>query len=124
MEKGISIREELLSRHLPQPGNLADYRREVEQTLENREKRFRKMTWGNRIGGFACLATAVILMTAAGSRENTWLGISACFFLIVFVSLAMQYLISESRLELLKEAKQVQLQILELREMLQARGAQ
>jgi len=124
MEKRNNIREELLRRHLPQPGNLADYRREVEQMLENRAKRFRKMTWGNRIGGGACLATAVILMMAAGSRENTWLGISACFLLIVFVSLAMQYLISDSRLELLKEAKQVQLQILELREMLQHRGAQ
>jgi len=124
MEKRNNIREELLRRHLPQPGNLADYRREVEQMLENRAKRFRKMTWGNRIGGGACLATAVILMMAAGSRENTWLGISACFLLIVFVSLAMQYLISDSRLELLKEAKQVQLQILELREMLQPRGAQ
>ncbi|HKX00691.1 MAG TPA: hypothetical protein VJN43_23320 [Bryobacteraceae bacterium] len=124
MSNENNIREELLGRHLPQPGKLEDYRREVEQMLESRQKKFRRSTLANRIGGVACLVTAVILMLAAGSRNDTFLAVSACFWFIFFLGVAMHWLIGESRLELLKELKQAQLQILELRVRLDQRSAE
>ena len=72
----------------------------------------------------------VVLMSLGGlhpeSPRAAWLAASfgsfACFMLICGAVELMKYFINRARLELLKEAKQVQLQVLELHGLLRKDG--
>jgi hypothetical protein len=119
MEKGSeSIRERLLGR-LPQPENIAAYREETVSLLEKREKAifWRKKFPANVI---AWLAVAVFI-----TANSTWgpkldtnghIVFDALAGLLLFTGAlcGISYWISRSKVDLLKEVKQVQLQILEL----------
>jgi hypothetical protein len=50
-----------------------------------------------------------------------WLGLSACFFLIGAAVEMVKYSINRSRVEVLKEVKGLELQLLEIKERLQPR---
>jgi hypothetical protein len=127
MEKDSgNIRDRLLSQ-LPQPANLEAYREEVASTLERNEKRLRWEKWGSRVFWFYVIGIALI----GYYRGETWLTTTphgrvwATSSIILFVCGAVELLkhfINRSRVELLKEVKQVQLQVLELQASLQKRG--
>jgi|ERR1035441_2240734 hypothetical protein len=126
MEKtNDSIRERLLSQ-LPQPGNLAGYRQEMESTLAKNQKRLRREKWYMT----TMWLLAVGFFTACVMKGQKWLDTANGHFmefvcLLMLISGAVEILkhfVNRSRVELLKEIKQVQLQVLELQAAMQKRG--
>lgn len=128
METGNdSIRDRLLSR-LPQPANLAAYREEVATMLEKNEKAFRREKWIVTALWLFMVALSTAFLLVGGLRPGTPLGlyfeILACFCLIYPSVELLKHFINRSRVELLKEVKQVQLQVLELQASLRKSGDQ
>ncbi len=122
-----SLREGLLSR-LPKPENLSSYRTEVASTLDRtqrafrREKRFVVALWIFSV----CLST--VFLTMGAYRFNTlagiWSTILAGFVLIYPSAELLKHFINRSRVELLKEVKQLQLEVLEVHALLGTRERQ
>jgi hypothetical protein len=123
------MREGLLSR-LPRPENLADYRKEVTTLLEKNEKTLRRQAWysGAIWVWMVLLGTAFFLLVGQhpDKPRAAWLaaymGSFACFFLISGAVELLKYFINRARVEVLKETKQVQLQVLELHDLLRKTG--
>ncbi len=116
------MRDRLLSR-LPQPENLEDYRREVGALLEKNQKGLRREKWGSGVLWIFLALLATVLLTVAGRLLTTpnagnagYLAALACFLLISGATELLKHFINRTRVELLKEVKQVQLQILEVHE--------
>jgi hypothetical protein len=115
----------LLSR-LPQPANSAAYREEVASTLAKNEKRLRLE------GGYtaAMWLLAVGFFTACVLKGARWLDTTNGHFmefvvLLLLITGAVEILkhaVNRSRVEMLKEIKQVQLQMLELQASIQKRS--
>jgi len=120
-QKGESIRELLLAR-LPQPENLQAYRNEVAELLDENQKRLRRNKWTVvRVWIFVAVVSAPFLWMA-GAHFNTpqgnWFLGLACFWVLFGAIEIVKYVTNQGRVELLKELKQVQLQVIELRDLL------
>ena len=121
MEGNKSISERLLSR-LPQPANLAAYQEEMRSLLAKNETTLRRNKWTVvRIWIFVVAVSAPFLWMA-GTHFNTaagnwFLGLVGFWVLFGAVEI-VKYEYAKGRVELLKELKQVQLQILELHALL------
>jgi hypothetical protein len=125
--KSDNIRDRLLSQHAPDPGRLAQYRQEVDAMLEANERRLRLEKWcSGGIWIFAVLFCTAFMMLApllpsfpVGIIMALW-----CGFLILVASVELlKHFINRSRVELLKELKQLQIEVLELREQLRGQGS-
>lgn len=128
MEQGSnSLRERLLAR-LPQPENLASYREEIASLLTKYARALFWEKWTARM--FALSGAALYLFAISPSipfREQNLLGANEKIFLSVFAGLLffigliyeLGYQVSRTKVDLLKEVKQVQLQVLELQASLQ-----
>jgi hypothetical protein len=130
MEKGNeSMRDRLLAR-LPQPENVAGYR---EETLSLLAKHERALFW-DRVSGRTIVWLGIGLFMVANS---TWLrsldsqldSHVVIFFDVLAVVLfftgalyLVNYQIERSKVDLLKEVKQVQLQLLELQASIKKEG--
>lgn len=110
-----TLRERLLS-HLPEPTNLNAYREGIDQMLKKQEKSLSTFIWTSRV---LSLCTLVLAFTAVHfyTRHNplflNFLVLAGVFFLVVLSEKPMP----EARrqyIDLLKEIKQVQVQVLEL----------
>jgi hypothetical protein len=123
------MRDRLLSR-LPRPENLVEYRKEVSALLEKNEKTLRRQKWYAGAIWFWVVGLGVALMLLASMHPEkaraawlaAWVGSFACFMLISGAVELMKYFINRARVELLKETKQVQLQVLELHDLLRKGG--
>jgi len=119
----------LLSR-LPRPENLAEYRKEVSALLQKNEKTLRRQKWYVGAIWFWVVGLGAALMLLANLHPEkpnaAWLAASlgsfACFMLIYGAAELTKYFINRARVELLKETKQVQLQVLELHGLLRKGG--
>jgi len=118
MEKTESIRERLLSR-LPQTDDIAAYKEEVAVLLA---KHRRALYWdgiGPRLIGAVAVALWLLSMWVSArdphSAEPGYLLGLACLASIVATVQGARYEIVKGQLELLKEIKQLQVQMLELR---------
>ena len=125
MERNESISERLLSR-LPQPANMAAYQEEVTSLLKENEKRLRRNKWTvARVWIFVIVISAPFLWLAGthfDTAEGNWfLGLVGFWILFGAIEIA-KYEQNQSRVELLKELKQAQLQILELHALLRKDG--
>jgi type VI protein secretion system component VasF len=128
MEKqNESMRERLLAR-LPQPENLAAYREETTSLLTKHEK---ALFWENRMPSVVLMLIALFILMngwfwahkiGAAIDQFTW--VWAGFFYFVGIFLGLSYRINRSKVDILKEVKQVQLQILELQASLQKRSSE
>jgi hypothetical protein len=127
MEQGnSSMRDRLLAR-LPQPENLAAYREETESLLAKHE---RAIFWGEKFPAAVVtwLGFAVLMMVNSTWRSklnsNEIMVLCAMAGLLIFAGAINQigYRISRSKVDLLKEVKQVQLQVLELQASLRKSG--
>jgi len=120
--KDETMQDRLLSRLPKKPSNLADYRREVALLLEKNDKAFLREKWGARAIWIFCVGLGAAFLVKGSSRfepaHAAWFGCLACFWLIVGAVELLKHFINRSRVELLKEVKQVQLQVLELQEQL------
>ena len=117
MERNESIGELLLSR-LPQSANLAAYQKEVMSLLAENEKKLRRNKWTVvRVWTFVVLISVPFLWMAGAhfnTAEGNWfLGLVGFWVLFGAIEIA-KYEHKQGRVELLKELKQVQLQILQL----------
>ena len=126
MEKqNDNLRERLLAR-LPQPESLTSYREETASLLARHEK---ALFWEKVPATVLSLAAVGLFLMATcnwglklATREIQFLFAGACVFYFVSAVIELRYVIYRNRVELLKEVKQVQLQILELRNSLQKTG--
>lgn len=125
MANNDSIRDRILSR-LPQPANAAAYRDEMASTLAKNEKRLRLE------GGYsaAVWVMAVVFFTVCVMKGVQWLDTARGHFmefvvLLLLVTGAVEILkhaVNRSRVDLLKEVKQLQLQVLEMRASMEKSG--
>jgi len=118
------MRERLLAR-MPQPENLTGYRKETAALLAKHEK---ALFW-EKMPSTACYVSALVLIMADtfwGQKFDAvrthihfigfWAGAGVLYFVGAITDL--RYRIYRSKVDTLKEVKQVQLQILELQESL------
>jgi hypothetical protein len=126
MEQGnSSMRDRLLAR-LPQPENLAAYREETESLLASHEKALRT----NRYSGFALWLSAVAILALTNSiwsPDLAPMAIDGLHFLVGLMAIAgvmtgVESLVDRSKVDLLKEIKQLQLQVLEVQASLRNSG--
>jgi hypothetical protein len=125
MEQNESIRELLLSR-LPQSANLAAYQKEVTSLLAENEKKLRRNKWTVvRVWIFVVVVSAPFLWMAGthfNTAEGNWfLGLVGFWVLFGAIEIA-KYEHNQGRVELLKELKLVQLQILQLHALFSTGG--
>jgi hypothetical protein len=116
------LRERLLAQFEPDREKLATYRREVQAMLEQNERTLQRQKWyAGGIWVFVVL-TGTAFLVLGGLRGDTpvgaWLGIFACFVLIGAAVELVKYFINRSRVEVLKELKGLELQLLEIKERL------
>ena len=121
--KDERMQDRLLS-HLPKASNLAEYRKEVAALLQKNDKAFLREKWFVRGLWFLTVVAGTVLLYHGGlsAELNTpraaWYGSLACYVLIYGAVELLKHFINRSRVELLKEVKQVQVQVLELQERL------
>jgi hypothetical protein len=124
-DKKDKMQDRLLSR-LPDPGNVAGYRQEVSRLLEKNDRAFLREKWGSRAMWIFCVLLGTLYLWFGGARLDTpkaaWFGCLACFWLLIGAVELLKHFINRSRVELLKEVKQLQLQVLELHAEVQRRS--
>jgi len=112
-----SFRDRLLS-HLPQPASLADYRRDVASMLEQNEKRIRRERVVVTAFWIFCAVSAALHMWFDPKSAQTPKGPFLALFIFTWgLAELLKHRINASRIDLLKEIKQVQVQVLELHDM-------
>ena len=125
MESNESISELLLSR-LPQSANLAAYQKEVTSLLAENEKKLRRnKSTVVRVWIFV-VAASVPFLWMAGTHFNTaegnwFLGLAGFWVLFGAIEIT-KYEHKQGRVEVLKELKLVQLQILQLHALCSTSG--
>ena len=121
-QQNDTLRERLLSR-LPQPEDPQAYAEQAASLLARHEKALFWEMWTART--FALLGAALYWFAISPLiplREQNLLGANEKIFLSIFAGLlfsiglffALGYQVNRSKVDLLKELKQVQLQVLEL----------
>ena len=125
-----NLREHLLAR-LPQPENLAAYREETASLMARHQRALLWEKWTAWIFTFCGVGLFWFAMSPLiPVREQNLLGASEKISLSVFAGLfffmgliyALGYQVSRSKVDLLKELKQVQLQVLEVQARLDKNG--
>ena len=126
MEKtNDSIRDRILAR-LPQPANVAAYRDEMVSTLARNEKRLRREKWGMialwlyAVGFF--MACSFMGPKRLDTPAGHYIELFAFLLLIYGAVEIVKHFVNRSRVEILKEVKQLQLQVLELRASMEQSG--
>jgi len=127
MEKqNESVRDRLLAR-LPQPENLAAYREETASLLAKHEK---ALFW-EKVPAVLILCMGFVMYFLAFSKwyvqllpgdGHINLLFGSLYCMIVGSAVEVRYRIYRSKVDLLKEVKQVQLQVLELQASLRKSG--
>ena len=126
MEKqNESMRERLLAL-LPRPENLAAYREETASLLAKHKK---ALFWEKMASRASYVIAAIMLALwlwgktpTAAMRQYFWPLVGFAYFLGAIQDL--RYRIYQSRVDTLKEVKQVQFQILEIQASLQKHGSE
>jgi len=120
-QRNEDIGERLLSR-LPRPANLAAYQEEVKSLLAKNEEKLRQNKWTVRRVWIFVVAVSIPFLWMAGKHFDTpagnWFLGLACFWVLFGAIEIAKYHQNRGRVELLKELKQSQLQVLELHALL------
>src|SRR5579872_2417462 len=123
-QENDNMRDRLLAR-LPQPENLSAYREETASLLAKHEKALFWEKLASKTGYLVAAIMVVLwllkLTPAPAMRESFWPLVGAVYFLSAVGDLG--YRIYRSKVDMLKEVKQVQLQVLELQASLQEGSA-
>jgi hypothetical protein len=123
------LRERLLAQFEPDRDKLATYRKEVQAMLEKNEQtlRLQERQVGLMVKGTFFFLLGIGFMTLAwllwGESPGVWLGFVVCFSLICAGVELVKYYLIRTRVEILKEVKGLELQLLEIKEQLQQRQA-
>jgi len=119
--QGDSIREALLSR-LPRPEDVATYQEGVKSLLKKNDKALRQKRWTVVRVWIFVVAVSIPGLWMAGTHFNTpqgnwFLGLTLFWVLFGAVEVA-KYGVAQGRVEVLKEVKQLQLQVLQIHAIL------
>ena len=123
--KSESLRERLLAQFEPDREKIATYRKEVQAMLEKQEQtlRFQERQAKLMVRGTFFLLLGIGFTTLAGllwgELPGVWLGFAVCFSLMCVGAELVKYYLKRMRVELLKEVKGLELQLLEIKEQLQ-----
>jgi hypothetical protein len=125
-QKNDSLHDRLLG-HLPQPENLAAYREEVAAGLAKNAKALRQEKWIVSLLWFTVVGISITFFVSVGvgrldTAKATLFGVQACWWMLFGAAELLKHFINRSRVEVLKEVKQLQLQVLELQASLQKPG--
>jgi Na+/melibiose symporter-like transporter len=117
------LRRMLLESAGPDPGAAADYRRKVEAMIQDQERRLRLGSWAAGAGYAAALLVAITLMVAGGlwydgQLKAVWLGVNACFYLVIASVMAFSHRLARDRVEMLKELKGIEMRVIEIQQRL------
>lgn len=127
------LRERLLAQFEPDPERLATYRKGVQAMLEKNEQALRlqkRIARSMAVGaGFFLLGLGLVALGGLIAAEPFLVGPAWAWVLVVCLILIgagfeiLKYLIERSRVEVLKEVKGLELQLLQVKEQLrQPRG--
>jgi hypothetical protein len=122
-KKNDSLRERLLA-HLPQPENLEGYREDTASLLAKHEKALFWEKWTNRMLSFLAIAiflTANLFLKPDMTRMVSFDVVAGILFFLATVN-GLQEFIYRNQVSLLKEVKQLQLQVLEVQATLLKNG--
>jgi hypothetical protein len=124
-QKHDNLRERLLAR-LPQPGELAAYREETASLLARHEKALFWEKWTAVPIVWVGMALWLVTNSTWGAKLNIYEKLSFDSFAVILVIVGVLHLLSHcvnrSKVDLLKEVKQVQLQLLEFQASFQKDG--
>ena len=121
-----TLRERLLS-HLPQPTNVTAYREGIDQLLKKQEDSLGTFTWTNRVLSICTFILAAAALHFAGRHDTILTGFLTLFAALFFLIILSEKPMLEARrqhIELLKEIKQVQVQLLELQLRIEHKSGQ
>lgn len=122
-----SLAEELLSQQVLPSDRFTQYQKEVQAMIENNEKGLKKQRWYATAIWLWVVALSVVFLVLGGLRPNTplaaWFGSLACFWVLYGAVELLKFFINQSRVSILKEVKQLELQVVELREAVREKMA-
>ena len=126
MEKqNDSLRDRLLAR-LPQPENLEAFREQTASLLAKHEKALFWEKWTTQAVGLLAVGVFLMTMLPWGPRLDTTrtvvFDVVAGIFFFMSQMWRLEYNLNRNQVNLLKEVKQVQLQVLELQASLKRDG--
>jgi hypothetical protein len=121
-QENSTLRERLLAQ-LPKPENFAAYREETAALLE---KHTRALYWEKWSFQILCFCTPIVWIMSLSNwgqkldpNASSTLRTIVILMLVGAVSTGLRYYFNQSKVDLLREVKQVQLQVLELQASLQ-----
>lgn len=117
------LRQKLLESADADLGAARDYRRKVEAMIQDKERALRRGAWAAGVGYVAALGVAIVLMVVAGlwfdgQLKAVWLGVNACFWVVIASVMALNRQLAKNRVETLKELKGIEMRVLEIQERL------
>ena len=122
-----SVRDRLLA-HLPDPSRMVEYKEEVQTALAKKARRLRIEKWFVRAFWLYVIARLMVFIYRGESFAETPHGHRFMIAVIVLFTCGaieiLKHMINRSRVEMLTEIKQVQLQVLELQASLRKPGNQ
>ena len=113
-----TFRDQLLAQEMSSNKLYKKYRGEDEKMIDKESKALRRQKWITlAVWIFIVLLCTAFLLIGGYSKDPTmklWFGILACFCFMFGTVYLFGYFINRSRVELLKEMKEIQLRIFEL----------
>jgi hypothetical protein len=122
------FRRNLIGQLVPEPGRLDRYRREMTQMLEKNERGLRFERRFTTVMWLYGVAVMTVFLLVSGfyhpTPERSWMVILVGMGMVLLYGALMivRVIINQTRVELLKELKQIELHVLELDERLRSRA--
>jgi hypothetical protein len=114
MSQDNGFRDRLLL-NLPDPSDLATYRKQVASTIEKNQKRIRLERFlANSFWVFCAFVATAYIWFSNGASQVSRAPFLACIFLLLGAVELIKHHIHSAQVELQKEVKQLQVQVLEL----------
>jgi hypothetical protein len=124
-QENSTLRERLLAR-LPEPENFAAYRDETAALLDRHTRALHWEKWSFQILCFCAPIVWIMSLSDWGQKldphASSTLHTIVIMMFLAAASTGLRYYLNQSKVDLLREVKQVQLQVLELQASLQKKG--
>lgn len=125
-DKPHDLREQLLAQGEPSRDKLTRYQQETQAMFQNLDRRLRWEKWGTIATWLYAVAFMTICLFIVGYRVEAGktppetVVLSMAFFLVIYGAIELiKHFINRSRVEILKELKGLEAQVLELQQRLQ-----
>jgi undecaprenyl pyrophosphate phosphatase UppP len=122
------FRRGLLEQMSPEPGRLDRYRKEMTQMLDENERGLRRERRWTVVMWLYGIALMTVFLLVSGfyhpTPERIWMVSLTTMAMVLFCGglELVKHFINRSRVEVLKELKQIELRVLELNERLRSHG--